>query len=656
MSPASRSKSKDKKAGNGKEPPKASSKTSSHANVSAGVATSGYNPILGTFHALDPAPVTAAAAAPIHVNGRFKNMDETDDQNSNSFGTGVEYDSVSNNGSWSGESEDHKVSHPAPKQEIVPGADGDKREKIRQKNERKHQRQKERRAQELHEKCSGYLMSRKLEALAQQLVAMGFSQERATMALIQNEGKVEESVAWLFEGGEEADEHKEHDIDGGGNLKIDISEELNRISDMENRYKYSKQEVERVVVACEGDIEKAEESLRTQKQETTSVPSKTEETGDPPTVGSGKVPNTASQNSISAAVKHTSPAAIQQKRDDKDFNYTKITATANSSIDPASKSIQSLKRVQPKMEWAKPPQVIVSSDKSWQGALSNPSAYSFTSSQASPSPAKTEAQYVAVENELKNLQLGSIREPVIVMQRPQSINAKQFPPSTMSSSPPGTAGGWYPNGVETVKPTGMVPHVPGVRNLSPNTNQLYNQLHYQQQQQQQQYVSTNGGSHESPGTSRGNGMWSRTSTSQPLTLAAASSLGLFSGLGTNGPSGSSSPVDWNSGFSMPQLDYNNIDWSLDRRSSSPISGGLWPTMNSLMQNNHHTFNSFTNGLGNRVAMKPTLSSGDGISIPRLQDGIAPVESSAGGSREWTSPFEEKDLFSLPRQFVSSPTL
>ncbi|KAL2510947.1 Ubiquitin-associated/translation elongation factor EF1B protein [Abeliophyllum distichum] len=171
MSPASRSKSKDKKAS--KEPPKASPKPSGHANATGGVPASGYNPVLGTFHTFETASVSFAG--PLHVNGRFRNIDETDDQSGNSFGTGVEYDSVSNNGSWS--------------------------DKIRQKNERKHQRQKERRAQELHERCSGYLMSRKLEKLAQQLVAMGFSQERATMALILNEGRVEESVAWLFEAG-----------------------------------------------------------------------------------------------------------------------------------------------------------------------------------------------------------------------------------------------------------------------------------------------------------------------------------------------------------------------------------------------------------------------------------------------------------------------
>ncbi|KAH6772185.1 Ubiquitin-associated/translation elongation factor EF1B protein [Perilla frutescens var. frutescens] len=168
MSPASRSKSKDKKSV--KESPKSSLKPSSHASMSTATPASGYNPVLGTFHTFETTPVPSAS--PLHVNGRFRNIDDTDDHNGNSTGAGIEYDSVSNNGSWSGESEDpkEKSSQSLPRQDTIPGADNDKREKIRQKNERKHQRQKERRAQELHERCNGYLMSRKLEALAQQLV------------------------------------------------------------------------------------------------------------------------------------------------------------------------------------------------------------------------------------------------------------------------------------------------------------------------------------------------------------------------------------------------------------------------------------------------------------------------------------------------------
>ncbi|GMI84160.1 hypothetical protein like AT5G12120 [Hibiscus trionum] len=195
MSPASKSKSKDKETS--KETQKASSKPSGSANACSSVPASAYNPLLGTFHAVEPASSSSASAP--QNNGRFGNIDESGEH----LGAGIEYDSISNDGSWSGESEDHKdkTSNPPVQQEIIPGADIDKREKIRQKNERKHQRQKERRAQELHERCNGYLMSRKLEALAQQLVAMGFSHDRATMALILNDGKLEESVAWLFEGG-----------------------------------------------------------------------------------------------------------------------------------------------------------------------------------------------------------------------------------------------------------------------------------------------------------------------------------------------------------------------------------------------------------------------------------------------------------------------
>ncbi|KAI3461190.1 hypothetical protein Pfo_017853 [Paulownia fortunei] len=651
MSPASRSKSKDKKAG--KEPPKGSSKPLGHVNTSSGTPASGYNPLLGTFHTFETAPVPSAS--PLHVNGRFRNIDDTDDHNGNSSGTGIEYDSVSNNGSWSGESEDQKekTSQPLLRPESVPGADNDKREKIRQKNERKHQRQKERRAQELHERCSGYLMSRKLEVLAQQLVAMGFSQERATMALILNEGRVEESVAWLFEGGEE-DKQMEHNLDGGGNLKIDISEELARITDMEIRYKASKQEVERAIVSCEGDLEKAEEALKAQKEEPPAVPSKPEETGDPPTVANSMLPIAISQNPMRIQVKSTSSTIIQQKRDEKDFNYTKVPATVGSSVDPGAKSMQVLKKMPPKLDWTKPQQIAVPAEKRWASAGSNPSAsFSLASPLlASTPPAKTEALYVAVGNELKNLQLGSVKEPVIVMQRPQSINAKQAPSTSLSSSPPGTTIGWYPNSVEMVKPHGFVPSVAVSRSLSPNgvsSNPLYNQLHYQSQQQ---FVPS-GSSVDSLGTTRGNGLWSRGASPA---LAAASSLGLFSGIGANGTSGSSSPVDWNTGSSMLQFDYTNIDWSLDRGSLPSRPNGLWNGANYTMQNNARTYDSFAYGVGVKSATRPVLSNGNGAAIPGLQDGVASTDPTAAGSRDWTSPFEEKDLFSLPRQFVSSPSL
>ncbi|GKC57648.1 UBA-like protein [Tanacetum coccineum] len=113
MSLASKSKSKDKRVV-GREPQKSSTKPTSITNTGGSVPTGGYNPLLGTFHAL-----------------------ETKDSIGNSVGMGIEYDSLSNSG----------------------------------------------------------------EGLAQQLVAMRFSYERATMAIILNKGKVEQSVAWLFEGG-----------------------------------------------------------------------------------------------------------------------------------------------------------------------------------------------------------------------------------------------------------------------------------------------------------------------------------------------------------------------------------------------------------------------------------------------------------------------
>ncbi|XWS71269.1 hypothetical protein CRYUN_Cryun03dG0123900 [Craigia yunnanensis] len=655
MSPASKSKSNDKKAG--KESQKASSKPSGPANAGSGVPASAYNPLLGTFHTIEPVP--SSSASPLQNNGRFRNIDETDEHLGGSLGAGVEYDSVSNNDSWSGESEDHKdkTSNPPVRQEIIPGADNDKREKIRQKNERKHQRQKERRAQELHERCSGYLMSRKLEALAQQLVAMGFSHDRATMALILNEGKVEESVAWLFEGGEESVKHKESTI-GGGNLKIDISEELARIGDIEIRYKCTKLEVERAVVAAEGDLEKAAEAVRTLKQDPP-APSKPEETCDPLAASTNKVLVAGSQNlSVRPQPKPKSnlSPATQQRRDGKDFNYTKAAVTVGGSSESLSKSFQPLKRIQPKLECAKPQQSAVPAEKRCPSAGSNPSvSYSLASPlQASPPPAKTESRYVAVESDFRNLQ-PSIREPVTMMQRPQSLNTKQVPATSISTSPPGTTSFMYPtSSVEITKSNGFMPHIPSTRSLSSN-NLSSNQMHHQLYYPQQQHFTSSSGPGDSPGSSRGNGLWSRTGTSQ--SLAAASSLGLFTGLGSTTSSGASSPVDWNGGSSMAQLDYTNIDWSLDRGlSSSPRPGGIWLGPTTPMKTAHMYYPN-TNGLSAKPAMRLTPSNGNGVPIAGLQDGrVALAETSSAGSHEWTSPFEGKDLFSLPRQFVSSPSL
>jgi len=249
MSSVSKSKSKDKRVAKEQKTP---SKSSATVNGGNGLPASAYNPLLGTFHTLEAS--SPSLAPTLLVNGRFRSIDDPDDHSGSTHGSGADYDSASNNDSRSVESEEHnkeRTSNGPTKQEVIPGADNDKREKIRQKNERKHQRQKERRAQELHERCSGYLMSRKLEALAQQLVAMGFTHERATMALILNEGKVEEAVAWLFEGGEDADKHKDQNLDMGNNLKIDISEELAQITELEIKFKCSKQDVERAIVACE---------------------------------------------------------------------------------------------------------------------------------------------------------------------------------------------------------------------------------------------------------------------------------------------------------------------------------------------------------------------------------------------------------------------
>ncbi|CAN0905102.1 hypothetical protein LINGRAHAP2_LOCUS23477 [Linum grandiflorum] len=678
MSPASKSKSKDKKPG--KEPQKAGPKSPAPANGVSGIPASAYNPQSGTFYTLETLPTSSTS--PLHSNGRFRNIDETDDHFGASLGAGVEYDSVSNNGSWSGESEDlkEKTSNPPSRLEAIPGADNDKREKIRQKNERKHQRQKERRAQELHERCSGYLMSRKLEALAQQLVAMGFSHERSTMALILNEGKVEESVSWLFEGGEDADKHRDVNL-GGGSLKIDISDELARIAELEVNYKCTKQEVERAVVGSEGDLDKAAESLRRMKLDPPSTPLKPDETGDPPTVSNGKASVALSQNVVRPEVKPNQPSVLQQRRDDKDFNYTKAAVPVVGSSEAGIKNLQPSNRIihQSKLEWSKQQVAAATaagvSEKRWPGAASNPSvSYSLTSTlQVSPQPPKAETRYVSTVGSEYNKVLhpgATVREPVVMMQRPQTVTTKQLPATSMSSSPPpGAAVSWYPtNSIDMMKSNGLVHQVPVTRNLSPSnpsSNQMFHQQHHHHhhhvQYQPQQHFIPSSSPLESPGASRGgNALWNnnnnnnsnsnRTGTALS-TLAAASNLGLFS----TGSSGASSPVDWGTASSMGQMDYANIDWSLDRGLTSPRPNHIFLGQGPLKNGGQFYEPAAVSGLTMmRAAAAPN---GNGVSFAGLQTdgGVAKQETSAGG-QEWTSPFEGKDLFSLPRQFVSSPSL
>ncbi|KAK9156578.1 hypothetical protein Scep_003152 [Stephania cephalantha] len=674
MSPASRSKGKDKSSARvAKDQQKTPSKAPASGATGNGVAASAYDPLSGTFHTLETPP-PAASSPPSHSNGRFRNIDETEEHSGSSLGTGAEYDSVSNNDSCSGESEDQKekISGTAARHEAIPGADNDKREKIRQKNERKHQRQREKRAQELHEKCSGYLMSRKLEALAQQLVAMGFSSERATVALILNEGRIEESVAWLFEGGEEGSQPKDTNFDSNSNLKIDITEELARIADMELRFRLSKQEVERAVVAVEGDLDKAAETLRAQKQEPPTSPPKPEEIGDPPATGVSKSAVYASQHLIRPQIKASSPVIIQQRRDERDFNYTKAVpvVAAAAAPDPANRNLQSLKRIQPKPEWARP-QATAAVEKRWTGAASSPSvSYSLASPlQAASPPVKTEVRYVAVGGEVKNLLPGTLREPVIVMQRPQTISAKQNPPATSASvSSPATTG-WYPSsvtGAEIMKPNASLnaslPQISSSTNIGPNSinaQQFYHQPHYQS------LVSTQ---MESPASGWG-GSWSTTtsgmsSSSSSTSLAVPSSLGLFSGWGSNGGSGSSSSIDWNTGGSIPHCDYTSIDWTLESTSSNSRPRGLWMGLASLVKNNRMYDDSWSSLTASSAA--PTSStarstSSNSVRLGGLQEGgvaaDAPPAPTSDGLQEWTSPFEGKDLFNISRQFVAtSPSL
>ncbi|KAH9610545.1 hypothetical protein KSS87_005369 [Heliosperma pusillum] len=625
MLSAPKSKSKDQKAAKEQKTPLKSTVVLNGGN---GLPASAYNPLQGTFHTLD----TSSTSSPqiLHGNGRFGNIDDSENHNGSTNGSGGDCDSASNNDTRSVESEDqNKEKSNAPnKLGLVPGADNDKREKIRQKNERKHQRQKEKRAQELHERCNGYLMSRKLESLAQQLVGMGFSHERATMALILNEGRVEEAVAWLFEGGEESDRHKDQSLDSGSNnLKIDISDEIARIAEMEIKFKCSKQDVERAIVSCEGDLEKAEEALRSQKPDQSAAPPKPEE------------------NVRLIQPKPNSVPLILQRREDKDVTNAKFPALVGLAPKSVSKAVLPVTRVQSKVEWARPPL-----EKNWPvgGGLTSSVSHSLAPAlQVSP----------------------TVREPVLMMQRVQSVNAKVAPVTSISSSPPGGAASWYPSGSDFMKSNEFSLHTPSTRSPSPN-NPYYQPA---QSQQHQAFMLGSSSQMDNSLSSRVNEPFLRmgASPNQPLNpgsspmanrvsdpfsssgpssnVSAATSLGLFSGPGSTYSPDLVSQVDWNTNSSVQPCDYTSIDWSVNKSYLSTKPNSLWLSVGPYSRINHSG--------GVNLSLRPSSSNGnDGLNMGLQDVGAATADSSAAGSHEWTSPFEGKDLFSLPRQFVFSPSL
>ncbi|TKY68391.1 hypothetical protein E2542_SST04638 [Spatholobus suberectus] len=553
-----------------------------------------------------------------------------------------ECDSVSINGSCSGESEEskEKLTNSSMRPDSVPGCDNDRREKIRLKNERKHQRQRERRAQELHDRCCRYIMSRKLEALAQQLVAMGFSSERATMALMLNDGKLEQSVSWLFDGSEEQSQTKDTtSLVSEGNLKIDISYELAQISALEVKYSCSKQEVERVVVACEGDLQKAENTLKSQKQESL--------------VNQSKLEDSAQNNSLVRS--QGLPAAsvsMQQRGNESDFNhYNKVGGSDSMFPDLETGNVQSLQSNHPN----------VMTEKRWGVPGSSPSAMlAMAPSLQAVSPfVKMEgARPMALTNEGRMIQQGLGREPVM-MQHPQFTNAKQNSMISLNSFPSGTAG-WYVNsipGVENVRSNGKLLQTQSIRSVSPNHLEQFCQPPYKEYSHffgSVDYSSAGSVDYSSAGVGgfykqmdassspsptippQHQGSWSTSVPSPALTVPT--SLGLFSGHQNAARTfNSHSHMDWNTGGLMPEFDYTSIDWSLNAPSSS-VSGGLWLGISSLLRNSY----------GNRRGS--SCMSG-------LQSvGMARETSSSAGLGEWTSPFAGKDIFSVPRQFVTSPPM
>ncbi|KAJ6826604.1 uncharacterized protein M6B38_371585 [Iris pallida] len=645
MSPASKSKSvaKQQAAKAIKEQPQISLKPSHVLSEGGdGAPASGIIPVADVLNTLDLSP-----SAPLKMqesNGQTRTIDDTEDPSLSPTSTRNEYDSASNNGSCSGESEDQKEKMPpstvscsgsAP----VPCLDAEKREKVRLKNEKKHQRQRENRAKELHIRCTGYLKSRKREALAQQLVAMGFPSERTTMALILNNGYLEESVAWLLQQGE--DNNKQQVVanieDGGANFKVDISDELARIADMEIKFSCSKQEVERAVVCCQGDLDKAEDSMKARKQQSVAAAAhpKMEESG--PSTSTSK--QEVSSGVPMARSQVNGVASHHREVHERNLNCTESMVAEDVLQEATNRKLQSSsRRMHLQQDWENTQ--IAAAEKRWLNASPSPG---FPVQVAEPL-VTSKSQNAILGSEVEAKFEEALREPVKVMQRPQSIiDANQSFQSTSTSfgaSPP-TRTRQYPNRIysmETMPMNGGLGHNlssmdlngvysmntmamnwgPGHNTSSIGLNGIYNtemlainggvehdltswnlngsrSLHLYSQSHPQPFASSAVESstvrRTGPGSFR-----NPVRSSSSLLLAAPSSLGLFSGLGSLASSGKSCTVDWTTGASMPQCDYASVDWSPDLKSLRALTKADPRSLDAM-------------SMGRKAAARPDISGG-----------------------------------------------
>ncbi|CAM6092649.1 unnamed protein product [Calypogeia fissa] len=669
---------------------KASSK---HASIGAGMAASAYNPGTGMFHSLLDSSISETMVS--NQNGRFKSIDDSDDVGS-IIGSYSEYDSMSNNGSCSGESEDQLQNlNGKDKKGQPPGVVGggsDKRDKIRFKNEKKHQRQKERRAHELRDRCTGYLMSRKLEALAQQLVAMGFSHDRATMALIFNEGHVEHSVAWLLEGGEG---QVKEDWNAERSLKIDIADELARIADLEIRFKYLRVEIERAVVACEGDLDKAANWLRERHPQPRGVPeygsspSSQDRGKEQPTSATTTSPYLLNAQGRASGLFQALNHERQQERElhtlqGRPQGYQAILSRSPGSVDGSLSTVRS----GPQMgtDWPRVPPGM--DGKVVSNGMRNPSQAVHLSY---PSPGRHSLESRAPQHE-KGLPsrreqglLLTRRDPIVSPQLPQSpitppsnVRSASVSPSLSPSSWNGSVvGASSPSSVLFFNGTAGDVLFKGASNAK-STGATYSKhaedpvkAHPSPPNRSDVQASAWGIGSNSFGA-RDNARPSASVPASTSHLRSQSAPRFLSGWGSGLPGG---PADWSMWVSSG-CDYKNIDWSMGASPSSTSEPSVWGVSSS-----------FSSVLNLSEGGNPRLGlAGEGISQTYTGDGeearssldylswtssnrgnsgvlglqdkpVSDGGSAAGvGVPEWTSPFAGKDLFTLPHQGVPSPLL
>lgn len=250
-----------------------------------------------------------------------------------------------------------------------------------------------------------------------------------------------------------------------------------------------------------------------------------------------------------------------------------------------------------------------------------------------------------VMSEGKHISQGNMREPVVVMKRPDFINMKQksvtsidFSSSSLETTEWGAKQKSVSSSADSFSFSGTTERVPSKGSMGLKASKPF---HFQ-----------------GKGKGKQSDITSSSSFEPSLILRKLPQLSLFYGWSSLGKS---HPKKWSN--TNPPFDYERIDWTLEahlmppkRLPSSRMSTGISSSMHTLRSASTKASSSSSSSSSACLwEWNSLIARSDLIWLQEVWSsaGAAASSTSSAGLCEWTSPFAGRDLFNVPQKYVTT---